>query len=244
MSNYIGNILVACEYSGRVRDAFENLGWNALSIDLLPTESEQTKQAGKHWQGDIFSFDDTPIYFEILKNRFDMLIGFPPCTYLTFAGKANWLDEGRTMKRIESAKFFMKLYELPIDHICIENPQGIMTNIFRNPDQIIHPYYFGDHEMKRTCLWLKNLPPLYYAKERTLFDDEITAKEKPKPKYITLHKKTGKMKNRYFCDGYYNETENGKKLLFRSGHEKSKTFPGIANAMAEQWTKYFLTLKK
>jgi site-specific DNA-cytosine methylase len=241
MNKFIGNIFIACEYSGRVRDAFENAGWNAWSCDLLPTESEQTKQSGKHIQGDVFDAYDSLW----LENCPDMLIAFPPCTYLTFAGNAKWLQEGRTMKRIDAAKFFMQIYELPVEFLCVENPQGVMTNIFRKPDQIIHPYYFGDREMKRTCFWLKNLPPLKYTLDNNLFGEEVTATEKPKPHYRTLHKKTGRMKNRYFCDGYFEgKDDKEKKLQFRTGKEKSLTFPSVANAMAEQWTEFFINQKK
>ncbi|MDR2823614.1 MAG: hypothetical protein LBB41_00270, partial [Prevotellaceae bacterium] len=250
--NYIGNVLVACEYSGRVRDAFENAGWNAWSCDILPTESEQTKRAGKHSQNDVFEFLNW-----CNKNNydipFDMLIAFPPCTYLTFAGHAPllWYDVDRVMKRIAAAQFFMELWNLPISHICIENPRGVMSNIYRAPDQYIHPYYFGERQMKRTGLWLKNLPKLKYTLDNNLFGEKVTATPKPQPIIKTMIKKTGRLKNRYFsdaCDAANNKLlrdENGK-LKFKTGHEKSLTFQCIADAMAEQWTEYFINnpLKK
>lgn len=214
-------ILIACEYSAVVRTAFERIGFNAFSCDILPTEIP-----GNHFKRDVL---------EILTKgwHWDLLIAFPPCTYLTFAGMANWYDEGRAMKRIKAAEFFMKLYEAPVERICIENPRGIMSNIFRKPDQIIHPYYFGDPDMKRTNLWLKNLPKLEYRLSDDLFGKK-TAVEKPKPYYIGKRKDNGRIRNIYFTDTFI----NGK---FKTGLQKSKTFPGIATAMAEQWGKLLLT---
>lgn len=209
-------ILVGCEYSGVVRTAFSKLGWDAWSCDILPTEIP-----GNHIQCDIL---------DIINDDWDMLIAFPPCTYLTYAGMKYWYDEGRAMKRIKAAEFFMKLYDAPVPHVCIENPQGIMNKIFREPDMIIHPYYFGEPEMKRTGLWLKNLPKLKYFLEDDLFQQK-TATEKPKPNKIDI-KKNGKKQNRYFVDTISNNH-------FKSGHERSKTFQSIANAMAEQWTEFF-----
>lgn len=209
-------VLVACEYSGTTRSAFERLGWDAWSCDMLPTETP-----GNHYQGDVT---------DILGNDWDLLIAHPPCTYLTYAGMRQWYDDGRAMKRIEAAKFFMQMYEAPVPHICVENPQGIMTKLFREPDMTVHPYYFGEPEMKRTCFWLKNLPVLQYQLEDDLFA-ERTATDKPEPTQIQICKKTGRKKNRYW-------TDNMLAGRFKTGHEKSKSFPSIANAMAEQWTEY------
>ena len=211
-------ILTACEYSGTVRDAFADKGWEAWSCDELPSDKK-----GNHYQGNVL---------DILNENWDLLIGFPPCTYLTYAGMSNWYDEGRAMKRIKAAEFFMKLYDAKIKYVCIENPQGIMTKIFREPNQCIHPYFFGDKDMKRTNLWLKNLPLLNYVLKDNLFF-ERTASDKPEPYQIQFRKKTGQKKNRYFTDSI---TE-GK---LKTGHEKSKFFKGIANAMAEQWTSFIL----
>lgn len=207
-------VLIACEYSGIVRSAFSRLGWNAWSCDILPTEIP-----GNHFQCDAL---------EVINDGWDMLIAFPPCTYLTYAGMRNWYDDGRAMKRIKAAEFFMQMYDAPVQHVCVENPQGIMAKIFREPDMTIHPYYFGEQEMKRTCLWLKNLPKLEYRLADDLFGNK-TATDKPQPKRVELCKKTGRMKNRYFTDTIV----NGK---LKSGLEKSKSFQSIANAMAEQWT--------
>lgn len=210
--------LIACEYSGIVRSAFTNKGWDAWSCDILPTEIP-----GQHLQCNVL---------DILNNDWDLMIAFPPCTFLTYAGMAHWYNEGRAMKRIKAAEFFMSLYESAIDYICIENPQGIMSKIFREPDMTIHPYYFGDRELKRTCLWLKGLPKLQYTLYNDLFHTK-TATDKPLPTQIQYRKKTGKIKNRYFTDSISNNK-------FKTGLQKSKTFPGIANAMADQWTEYII----
>lgn len=206
-------VLVACEFSGRVRDAFVKRGHEAISCDYLESE-----KPGKHYQGDVF---------DIINDGFDMMIGFPPCTFLTYAGMGYWYDEGRAMKRIKAAEFFMQLWEAPINRICLENPFGIMSKIFREPDQVIHPYFFGEPQMKRTCLWLKNLPPLCYQLHDDLFSSK-TATEKPAPDSVTVRKKTGQLKKRYFTDAFV----HGK---LKTGHEKSRTFIAIAKAMAEQW---------
>ena len=167
-------VLVACEYSGIVREAFKARGWDAWSCDILPTEI-----FGNHYQGDVF---------DIIDDGWNLMIAFPPCTYLTYSGMRNWYDDGRAMKRIKAAEFFMSLYDYSIPYIAVENPQGIMNKIFRQPDQVVHPYYFGDPEMKRTCLWLKNLPALKYRLEDDLFL-KATAVERPEPNRIELCKK-------------------------------------------------------
>jgi hypothetical protein len=212
------NVLVACEYSGVVREAFRAKGHNAVSCDLLPSDIPSEF----HFKGDVFNF--------LKMNRnYDMLIAFPPCTYLTYSGMANWYDPGRAVKRIQAAMFFMRLMELPIERICIENPSGIMQAIFRKPDQIIHPYYFGEPQMKKTCLWLKNLPPLEYSLDNNLFFKK-TATNKPPPSHISIRKKTGQIRKRYFTDSF---NEKGR---LRTSKEKSRTFQSIAAAMAEQWS--------
>jgi len=221
-------VLIACEYSGIVRSAFAKKGWDAWSVDILDTETptelcpdENGNGWGNHIQGDALEVISRLGYW-------DLLIGFPPCTFLTYAGMRHWYDEGRAMKRIKAAEFFMNLFDAPIPHVAIENPQGIMAKIFREPDMTIHPYYFGEQEMKRTCLWLKGLPKLEYKLADDLFSVR-TATDKPQPKSVELCKKTGRIKNRYFTDTIV----NGK---IKTGLEKSKTFQSIANAMADQWT--------
>ena len=144
-------ILVACEYSGRVRDAFIAMGHDAMSCDLLPTDA-----AGPHYQGDVFDLDLT---------QFDMMIAHPPCTYLTNAG-VTWLhrDKERWAMLDDGAAFFKRLLEAPIPRICIENP--IMHKYAKEriggvkQSQVIQPWMFGHMEQKATCLWLKGLPLL------------------------------------------------------------------------------------
>ena len=139
-------ILVACEYSGKVRDAFIRAGHDAVSCDILPTE-----KPGPHYQGSIL---------DILGDGWDMLIAFPPCTHLASSG-ARWFAEKRADGRQkEGADFFMRMINAPIEHIAVENPVGIMSRIYRKPDQIIQPWQYGHGETKATCLWLKNLPLL------------------------------------------------------------------------------------
>ena len=142
-------ILIACEFSGRVRDAFTAQGHYAVSCDLLPTESP-----GLHLQQDIF----TKLGDWDVVDDFDMMIAFPPCTHLAVSG-ARWFET----KKIEQRKaiwFFAALAYAPIEKICIENPISIMSTTWRKPDQIIQPWQFGHGETKATCLWLKNLPKL------------------------------------------------------------------------------------
>ncbi|HQP80974.1 MAG TPA: hypothetical protein PLK20_05675 [Paludibacteraceae bacterium] len=213
-------ILIACEYSGITRDAFAAMGHNAWSCDILPSETP-----GNHYQSDVR---------EVLNLGWDMMIAHPPCTYLSCAG-LHYCDTAkhgekaiqRIAKRDDAVSFFLDLYNAPIHRICIENPQGYMSKVFRRPDQVIHPYYFGEREMKRTCLWLRNLPPLLWAAQNTLFET-ATATPKPEPYQIQVHKVTGKIKNRYWTD--CSNSEN-----YLNAHNRSKTFKSIANAMATQW---------
>lgn len=141
------NVLIACEFSGIVRDAFIARGHNAVSCDTLQTES-----VGPHYQGDVMDI--------INDGCFDMMIAFPPCTHLAVSG-ARWFPEKRADGRQQQGiDFFMALANAGIPQICIENPVGIMSTIWRKPDQIIQPWEFGHGETKATCLWLKNLPIL------------------------------------------------------------------------------------
>lgn len=142
-------VLVACEYSGVVRDAFIARGHRAVSCDLIPTESP-----GPHMVGDVL---------EVL-DGWDLMIAHPPCTYMAYAGAANWHDPGRAEKREQAFNFFMALYNAPIPRVCIENPHGYPRKAFRQPDQEIHPYYFGEPQLKRTCLWLRGLSKLQFLR--------------------------------------------------------------------------------
>lgn len=137
-------VLVACEFSGIVRDAFAKRGHDAWSCDLLPSERE-----GRHIQKDLGVWDS---------DNFDLMIAFPPCTHLAVSG-ARWF-KGKELQQQSAIWFFLRLADFPIPRIAIENPIGIMSTWYRKPDQIIQPWQFGHGETKATCLWLKNLPKL------------------------------------------------------------------------------------
>ncbi len=150
-------VLVACEYSGVVRDAFRKLGHDAWSCDLLPTDGDPAY----HYQCDIF---------EVIGKGWDLMIAHPPCTDLAVSGAA-WFKEkiadGRQQRALD---FVQKLMDAPIPKIAIENPVSVISSKIRKPDQIIQPYMFGHPEQKKTCLWLKNLPLL---KETNNVRDEM-----------------------------------------------------------------------
>lgn len=193
-------ILVACESSGVVRDAFRWMGHDAMSCDLLPSEKE-----GPHYQGDVK---------DILGEGWDLLIAHPPCTYLSVSGM-HWTTRGlRDPKLTEEALAFAEmLFNAPIDKIAIENPISIISTRIRKPDQIIQPYEFGHDASKKTCLWLKNLPKL----KPTLFIP---------PRIVNGKGRWG------------NQTDSGQNKLPPSKDRwrlRSKTYEGIASAMAEQW---------
>lgn len=148
-------VIIACEFSGRVREAFANNSCIAFSIDLLPTESPLNKNGNAHhFQGDAIALTS-----ELMRNncRIDAVIAFPPCTYLCCAGAKHW--EGKQQEQLDAIAFFSYFLSLPIPY-AIENPVGIMSTVARKPDQIIHPYWFGHGETKKTCLWLNELPYL------------------------------------------------------------------------------------
>ena len=140
-------VLVACEYSGVVRDAFAAKGHDAWSCDILDSESE-----GQHIRGDAL---------EVLHKGWDLMIAHPPCTHLSVSG-ARWFTEGKKpmFLRENALDFVKKLMAAPIDRICIDNPVSVISSHIREADQTINPYQFGHTEYKRTCLWLKNLPLL------------------------------------------------------------------------------------
>jgi len=137
-------ILIACEFSGIVRDAFIARGHDAISCDLLPTE-----RPGPHIQGDVLS---------ILDDGWDMMIAHPPCTHLCVSGARWWKDKKE--EQFAAIKFFIALTRANINKICVENPVGIMSTWLKKPDQYIQPWQFGHGETKKTGLWLKNLPKL------------------------------------------------------------------------------------
>jgi hypothetical protein len=161
-------VLVACEYSGRVRDAFIAKGHEAMSCDLLPTEA-----VGPHYQGDVRDVLDYP---------WDLMIAHPPCTDLSVSGAAWFEKKKMNGSQQMSASFFMMLAKCDIPRIAIENPICIMSRLWRKPDQIIQPWMFGHMEQKATCLWLKNLPVLHATN-----DVKAQMMELPKNKRERLH---------------------------------------------------------
>ena len=137
-------VLIACEFSGRVRDAFTAKGHNAISCDLLPTES-----VGNHYQGDVL---------DIINDDFDLMIAHPPCTHLAISG-ARWFKDKRQEQK-DALDFIRQLLNAHIKRIALENPVGVISSKIKKPDQIIQPWMFGHGETKATCLWLKGLPKL------------------------------------------------------------------------------------
>jgi site-specific DNA-cytosine methylase len=139
-------VLVACEYSGVVRDAFIAKGHDAMSCDLLPTESE-----GPHYQGDVR---------DVINYPWDLMIAHPPCTHLSVSGARHFKAKRMDGRQQSAVSFFMMLAKTDIPQIAIENPVCIMSSMWRKPEQIIQPWEYGHGETKATCLWLKNLPLL------------------------------------------------------------------------------------
>ena len=202
-SDWLGRVLVACEYSGAVRDAFRKLGWYAMSCDLLPTDAP-----GEHHQGDVR---------ELLAQPWDIIIAFPPCTYLCSSGM-HWTVRGlRDPKLTEDALDFVRcLLGADCKHIALENPVGAISTRIRKPDCIIHPWQFGHPESKTTCLWLKNLPALV-------------------PTNVLQKPASGRWEN---------QCASGQNKLAPSPDrwkERSKTYQGIADAMASQWSAFVLS---
>jgi site-specific DNA-cytosine methylase len=181
-------VLVACEYSGTVRDAFRRAGHDAMSCDLLPTEAP-----GPHYQGDVR---------DVLDDGWDLMVAHPPCTYLSVSGM-HWTTRGlRDPQLTEDALTFVRLLlEAPVPRIALENPVSIISSRIRKPDQIVQPWMFGHGETKATCLWLKNLPVL----QPSNIVDGRESRIHRMPPSPTRWK------------------------------ERSKTYQGIADAMADQW---------
>lgn len=139
-------VLVACEYSGRVRDAFIANGHDAMSCDLLPTD-----EPGPHYQGDVM---------DVIDAGWDLMVAHPPCTHLAVSGARHFAAKRADGRQQDAINFFLMLARAPIPRIAIENPVCIISSIWRKPDQVIQPWQFGHGETKATCLWLKNLPHL------------------------------------------------------------------------------------
>ena len=181
------NILVACEFSGRVRDAFANNGHNAWSCDLLPSETQ-----GQHYQGDVR---------DMLTQSWDLLIGHPPCTHLAVSGARHFAAKKASGVQDEALEFVRMLLSADVPAICIENPVSIISSRIRKPDQIVQPWQFGHGETKATCLWLKGLPKLQPS-------NVVSGRD---PKVHHMPPGPDRWKNR------------------------SRTYQGIAKAMADQW---------
>lgn len=186
-------ILIACEYSGIVRDAFLNAGYFAYSCDILPTES---KIKGYHHQGNVL---------DILDCGWDLMIAHPPCTYLSYAGNKYYNVAGRKEKREGALLFFEKLLNANIKHICIENPMGVPVKKYTY-SQIINPFNFGDFERKRILLWLKNLPPLIHT-SHCIVKPTYVDKRTGKKRYFTEALSKGKDRSKFF-KGIANEMVN------------------------------------
>lgn len=231
------NVLVACEESQRVCTEFRRLGHNAYSCDILNCSGGHPEW---HFNHDVL---------EVIKNKggllengeeayidgdWDLMVAHPPCTYLSVSG-AKWYyhpeDKGmpiedrrphpsfpnRQKDREDAKKFFLTLANVDIKHIAIENPIGVMNTCYKKPNQIVQPYMFGDSASKSTCLWLKNLPNL----EPTDIVD--------KGEYIEF--KSGKRLAKWYSDGLTKTKNAEERRTWRS-----KTFPGFAKALAEQWS--------
>jgi len=220
-------VLVACEESQAITKELRALGHEAFSCDLLPCSGGHPEW---HYQQDVF---------EVINQDWDMMIAHPPCTFLSVAG-ARWLyhpDDrelpvedrrphprypNRRKDQQDALDFVQKLMDSPIDKIAIENPISVISSKIRKPDQIVHPYQFGDSARKSTCLWLKNLPLLEHTDvvdEGESFEwvDARTGKKKRQPMWYY----------QALCDA---KTPEERRTL------RSKTFPGMAKAMANQWT--------
>jgi len=210
-------VLIACEYSGIVRDAFIKKGHNAISCDILPSESN----LGEHYQGDVK---------DILYDGWDLMIAHPPCTYLSVSG-ARWyyhpedkhlpyeerrphpMHPNRRQYQQEALDFVQLLLNAPINKIAVENPISVISSRIKKPTQIIQPYEYGHETSKTTCLWLKNLEPL-----------QPTDIVEP----IWINVSNGKRMSKFHYDTYILPKE-------KRGKIRSATFQGIAQAMAEQW---------
>jgi len=212
-------ILIACEESQAVTIEFRKLGFEAFSCDI---QEQSGGYPDWHFKQDIF---------EVINLGWDCMIAFPPCTHLAVSGAAWFEQKRKDGRQQEGIDFFLKIANADIKHIAIENPVGIMSKIYRKPDQIINPYYFGDPVPKKTCLWLKNLPPLFHQKNIDLFSDNITHVE---PEFI-IGKRDGK---KYSLIHYQTITKDP----LERGKIRSKTFPGIAKAMATQWGEYLINI--
>jgi hypothetical protein len=202
-------VLVACEFSGTVRDAFIARGHDAVSCDLLPCE-----KPGPHIQGDVL---------EVINQGWDLMIAHPPCTDLAVSG-ARWFKEKQADGRQQrSVEFFLKIMSAPIPKKAVENPIGIMSRLYRKPEQIIQPFQYGHEVQKATCLWLEGLPLL---KPTKIVDRGMIYVDPRGNKHGGVHVMRAKVA--YSPLMLLPKNEERWKI-------RSRTFAGIAKAMAEQW---------
>lgn len=222
------NVLIACEESQRVCIAFRNKGHNAYSCDILDCSGGYEQW---HIKQDVIpllngncSFQTMDGEHHFITDRWDLIIAHPPCTHLCSAGQ-HWFSRGLKdpALREEAFEFFMKFINADCERIAVENPVGIVSSRYRKYDQMIQPYQFGDPYTKRTCLWLKNLPLL------------VPTNVIPEPEGGWKNKHISK-DGRYH--GFINYNEEGKILAWNdpeTARVRSKTYPGIAEAMSQQW---------
>lgn len=194
-------VLIACEFSGTVRDAFIKVGHDAMSCDLEPTEA-----LGPHYQGNVL---------DIINDNWDMMVAFPPCTHLAVNGARHFEQKRKDGRQQQGIEFFLKMVKANIPKIAVENPIGIMSNIYKQATQIIQPYEYGHGTTKATCLWLKGLPML---KPTNIVD-----------KGEVWTAKSGKRMSKWFYDSSLLSPKEREKM-------RNKTFQGIADAMADQWS--------
>jgi site-specific DNA-cytosine methylase len=195
-------VLIACEESQAVTKEFRDRGHEAFSCDILPSSGTLPEY---HLQQDVVP---------LLKQDWDLIIAFPPCTHLASSGAAWFAEKRRDGRQQEGIDFFMLFTNLSAPKVVIENPVGIMSSTYRKPDQIIQPWWFGDPFEKRTCLWLKGVEPLVATNE---------VKPAPRSEYAS-----GRTMPTWYADAWRLPPAERSKA-------RSKTFPGIAKAMAEQW---------
>ena len=202
-------ILVGCEESQAVTIELRNLGYEAFSCDILPCSGGHPEW---HIKKDVL---------KVIDRGWDMLIAFPPCTHLALSGSQHWPQKQKDGRQEKAIDFFMSLVKAPIEKICIENPMSIMSTAYRKPDQIIQPWQYGHEAQKTTCLWLKNLNKL----EPT----NIVSKGE----FIEFVSKKGvkKRQPKWYFDALKNSKTKEDRTTLRS-----KTFKGIAEAMANQFT--------
>ncbi len=214
-------VLIACEESQTVCKEFRALGHEAYSCDIQPCSGVHPEW---HFQGDVLGYLNGFRGADGRWRVWDLMIAHPPCTYFSRAGiQFIHKQPDRMEKLVDSFRFVKALWNADIPRIAIENPVGWMNTNWRKPNQKFHPWYFGDNEMKETCLWLKGLPKLQGSLE-------VAANPKkfhPKPESSRMGS-DGKMKNKYCMSRMTN------------AKDRSKTFPGIAKAMADQWSRHIL----